>query len=38
MKNKKRIEILLKVIKKVYYQNPDIQKLIDASMVEVCVE
>ena len=38
MKDKKRTEILLKFIKKVYNENPDLQKLIDVSMVEVCAE
>ena len=36
MKDKKRTEILLKVIKKVYDKNLDLKKIIDAPMVEVC--
>ena len=38
MKDKKRNEILLKVIKKVYDENADLQKSRDASMMEVCAE
>ena len=38
MKDKKRIEILLKFIKKVYDKNPDLQRLIKSSMVEICAE
>ena len=38
MKDKKRIEILLKFIKKNYDKNPDLQRLIKSSMVEICAE
>ena len=38
MKYKKRIKFLLKVKIKVYNENPELQKLIDASMVEVCTK
>ena len=30
--------ILLKVIKRIYDKNPEIQELIDASMIDVCTE
>ena len=38
MKYKERIKFLLKVKIKVYNENPELQKLIDASMVEVCTK
>ena len=38
MKDKKRIEVLLKVIKRIYDQNPEMQELTDVSMVELCPE
>ena len=38
MKDNKRVKVLLKVIKRIYHQNPEMQKVIDASMVEVCAE
>lgn len=38
MKDKKRFEILLKVIKKVYDENPELQKFIDTLIVEVWAE
>ena len=38
MKDKKNIEILLKVIERVYTKNTEIQKLIDESMIDVCKE
>ena len=30
--------ILLKVIKRIYDKNPEVQELIDASMIDVCTE
>ena len=38
LKDKKRIEILLKVIKRIYDKNPEMQKSIDSSMIAVCKE
>lgn len=38
MKDKKRFEILLKVIKKVYDENPELQKFIDTLIAEVWAE
>ena len=38
MKDKKRIEILLNVIGRVYSKNPGIQTLIDESMRDICNE
>ena len=38
MKVKKRIEILLKVIERVYSENPGIQTLIDESIINICKE
>ena len=38
MKDKKRFEILLKVIKKVYDENPELQKFIDTLIVKVWAE
>ena len=38
MKDKKRIEILLKVIQRIFGKNPEIQKLIDRSMIDICKE
>ena len=38
MKDKKKLEVLLKVIKRVNDKNPGMQEMIDASMIEVCVE
>lgn len=38
MKDKKRFEILWKVIKKVYDENPKLQKFIDALIAEVWAE
>ena len=35
-KNKKRIEILLKVIERLYSKNPGIQTLIDKLMIDIC--
>ena len=37
MKDKKRIEILLKVIERVYSENPE-KILIDESMIDICKE
>ena len=38
MKDKKTLEVLLKVIQRVYDKNPGMQKVIDALMKEVCAE
>ena len=38
MKDKKKIEILLKVIERVYTKNPGTQNLIDESMIDICKE
>ena len=38
MKDKKKVEILLKVIERVYTKSPEKQKLIDESMIDLCKE
>ena len=38
MKEKKKIETLLKVIERVYAKNPAMQKLIDESMIDIWKE
>ena len=38
VKDKKRIEVSLKVIERIHSKNPEIQKLIDESMIDVCKE
>ena len=38
MKDKRKIEILLKVIEIVYTKNPGMQKLVDKSMIDLCKE
>ena len=38
MKDKKKLEVSLKVIKRIYDKNPGMQEMIDASMIEVCTE
>lgn len=38
MKDKKRIEVLLKVIKRIYSQTQEMQEMIATPMVEVCTE
>ena len=38
MKDKKRFEILLKVINRIYNENCEIHELIDASIIGVCTE
>ena len=38
MKDKKKLEVLLKVIKRVYDENPGVQEMMDASMIEKCAE
>ena len=38
MKDKKRIEVLLKVIKRIYSQTQEMQEMIAMPMVEVCTE
>ena len=38
MKDKKKLEVLLKVIKRTYDKNPGTQEMIDASIIEVCAE
>ena len=38
MKDKKRIEILLKIIEKIYSKNPEMLESVDSVMVGVCAE
>ena len=38
MKDKKRIEILLKVIRRLHDKNPDMKKSNDSSVIDVCKE
>ena len=38
MNDKKRIEILLKVIERVYTKDPEMQKLMDVSVIDICKE
>ena len=38
MKDRKKIEILLKVIARVYTKSPGMQKLIDRPMKDICKE
>ena len=38
MKNNKRAKVLLKVIQKIYDKNPEMQEVIDASIIEVCAK
>ena len=38
MNDKKKLEVLLKVIKRIYDKNPGTQEMIDASIIEVCAE
>ena len=38
MKDKKKLEVIFKVIQRVYDKNQRMQKLIDASLIKVCTE
>ena len=38
MNNKKRPEALLKVIQRIYNNNPELQEVIDSLVIEVCAE
>ena len=38
MKDKKKLEVLLKLMQRIYNKNPGIQEVIDASMIKVCTE
>ena len=38
MKDNKRVKDLLEVTQRIYYKNPEIQELIDASMIGVSAE
>ena len=38
MKDNKRDKVLLKVIQRIYDKNPEIQEVVEASMIEVCAE
>ena len=38
MKDQKELEILLNVIQSIYDKNPEIQEVIDASMIKICAE
>ena len=36
MKDKEKLEILLKVMQRIYDKNPEMKEVIDVSMIEVC--
>ena len=36
MKDKEKLEILLKVIQRIYDKNPEMKEVIDVSMIEAC--
>ena len=38
MRDKRKVEILMKAVERVYNKNPDTQKCIDGSMIHVCKE
>ena len=38
MKDNKRVKLLLKVIKRIYDQNPEMQKVIDGLTIKVCAD
>ena len=38
MKDNKRVKDLLKVMQRIFDKNPEIQEVIDESMIEVCAE
>lgn len=38
MRDNKKIEMLLNVIEKIYYKNPEVPKLIDVSIMKICAE
>ena len=38
MKGKKKLEVLLKVIKRIFDKNPGMQHTIDALMTKACTE
>ena len=38
MKDKKKLDVLLQVIKRIYDKNPEMQEMIGALMMEVCAE
>ena len=38
MNDNKRDKFLLKVIQRIYDKNPEIQEVVEASMIEVCAE
>ena len=38
MKDKKKLEELLKVIKRIDHKNPGMQEITDVPMIEVCAE
>ena len=38
MKDKKKLDVLLKVIQRIYDKNTEMQEVIDAMMLEVCTE
>ena len=38
MMDKKKLEVLLKIIQRTFDQNPEKEKVIDMSMIEICGE
>ena len=38
IKDNERVKVLLKVIQRIFDKNPEIQEVIDASIIEVCAE
>ena len=36
MKDKEKLEILLKLIQRIFDKNPEMKEVIDVSMIEVC--
>ena len=38
MRDNKKIEMLLNVIEKIYYKNPEVPKLIGVSIMKICAE
>ena len=38
MKDKKKLDALLEVIQRIYDKNPEMQEVIDASMMEECAK
>lgn len=38
LKDKKKLEFLIKVLQRIYEKNPGMEDVIDASVIEVCAE